>query len=134
MLLSVDAQSAREARNWVTGVLDAWRRDAPLDDVRLVVTELVANAVVHAGTPVAVRLEVGPDQVRCAVSDAAPGAVTPGAGHADDLGGRGLHLVERVSDRWGVEEGPTGKTVWAEWCSPRRDLGGGGRFPADRPG
>jgi anti-sigma regulatory factor (Ser/Thr protein kinase) len=78
----------------------------------LLVTELVSNAVVHVGCAIQLRLTLTGDRLRIEVFDtslALPRARDPGAG------GRGLRIVEELSDSWGVvrEDGP-GKTTWCE--------------------
>jgi anti-sigma regulatory factor (Ser/Thr protein kinase) len=89
-----------------------------LDDVRLVVSELVTNSVLHgrAGLTERVRLRVMVlgSTVRLEVSDPGPGPADrrPGAGE-DQTGGWGLLLVDRVADRWGVRPGHP-PAVWAE--------------------
>ena len=83
------------------------------DRLELVVSELAANAVHHAGTPFEVRLTIG-STVRLEVCDGSP--VPPVVRDVDvhDVSGRGLLIVDRFADRWGHEEGAAGKTVWAE--------------------
>jgi anti-sigma regulatory factor (Ser/Thr protein kinase) len=89
------------------------------EDVLLLVTELVTNAVRHAG--------VGPDEslqvdlwrwtrrVRVEVADpgAGPAHVSPRPG-SNGVGGWGLVLVDRIAARWGVESGPSRHCVWFE--------------------
>jgi hypothetical protein len=85
------------------------------DDVALVVTELAANAVVHARTGFTVGLSVGPDTLRISVCDVSPlPAGQAGlALRAEPL--HGLYAVDALASRWGVEPlGHTGKSVWAE--------------------
>ena len=80
-----------------------------LNQVRLLVTELVTNCVRHAGigrdTTVTVSLELGESTLHVAVSN--PGAAfdPPDAPPDDDAeGGRGLVLVDRLSERWGIDD------------------------------
>ena len=80
----------------------------------LVVSELVANAVQHAATPLSVHLTVTAEHLEVAVHDRGPGQprVLPADRHR--IGGVGLALVQRVSDSWGVQglrQG--GKRVWS---------------------
>ena len=81
--------------------------------LEVVVSELAANAVNHAGTPFEVRLTIGPT-VRIEVCDGS--AVPPVMREVDvyDISGRGLIIVDRFADRWGHETSGGGKTVWAE--------------------
>jgi anti-sigma regulatory factor (Ser/Thr protein kinase) len=85
-----------------------------IQKAQLAVSELVTNAVVHAGSSLTVRLRVG-GWVRLEVSDADPRPVDPPPmAEPDRESGRGLRLVANVSRAWGVERDPRGKTVWCE--------------------
>lgn len=85
-----------------------------LDAAELVVSELVTNALVHAGTPVSLRIVAEPTALRVEVHD--------GSSHlpvrrrwADTAGtGRGLLIVEDYCDRWGSTPTLAGKVVWFE--------------------
>jgi anti-sigma regulatory factor (Ser/Thr protein kinase) len=89
------------------------------EDVLLLVTELVANALQHGGVgpedQVGVEMRLWPERVRVEVVD--PGtdfaAVRPRPSHADP-GGWGLVLVDRIAARWGVGRGPSFTRVWFE--------------------
>jgi anti-sigma regulatory factor (Ser/Thr protein kinase) len=83
------------------------------DDTALVVTELAANAVLHAQTGFTVDLAAGPDVLRISVRDAGPpGAAGPGLPAAPL---HGLGAVDALASRWGVETlGHSGKSVWVE--------------------
>jgi signal transduction histidine kinase len=104
-------QVARLALNDLDTELDP----TVLEDTRLLVSELVSNAVRHGdGDQVRVVLDVmGPTRVRCEVIDNGDGFL-PIARRPDDPreGGWGLHLVEQLSQQWGVREGST--HVWFE--------------------
>jgi hypothetical protein len=110
--LSGDAPAA--ARHFA---VDAVRRLGAADladDTALVVTELAANAIVHAQTGFTVDLSAGPDVLRIAVRDASP---LPPASAADlpALPLHGLGAVDALASRWGVERlGHSGKLVWVE--------------------
>ena len=86
-----------------------------LADLRLVVTELVTNAVKYGpGRPVKLRLTVeSPTSVRGeVVDDGDPTSELRMAAAPGEAGGFGLHLVDRLASRWGVYEGST--HVWFE--------------------
>jgi anti-sigma regulatory factor (Ser/Thr protein kinase) len=104
-------------RRWARSVLgQSIDGAAPVavDDVVLVVGELVNNAGEHAKDWVTVDLLPGPDGVLVAVSDPEPDRpALPRAAVTSDESGRGLLVVSRLADRWGVLVTPTMKTVWA---------------------
>jgi len=86
-----------------------------LDDVRLVVSELVTNAVIHApGAPISVRVDVDDrGVVRGEIEDhGGEGGVRPRPTSPDQAGGYGLGIVDALTDRWGVGDGTT--RVWFE--------------------
>jgi anti-sigma regulatory factor (Ser/Thr protein kinase) len=104
-----------EAREALVGALrDRGRNAACLDDVRLIVTELAANAVMHARSPfwVAVR-EEGPT-VHIRVGDRSPVAPEMRDQSSVRSSGRGLRLIAALATRWGVEFERDGKVVWVE--------------------
>ena len=114
--LEPGATAAGEARAALT-VLDG-RIDADaLDDIRLLVSELVTNSVRHSGAErELVRLMVTSrgGTVRVEVSDGGRGFQPRARTKAqDEVGGWGLHLVDRLADRWGVETGRRTR-VWFE--------------------
>jgi anti-sigma regulatory factor (Ser/Thr protein kinase) len=100
--------------------------DRVLDDLRLLITELVSNGVLHSGlTPQdALRVRVGIDghQIRGEVTDTGrDGEVKPRPLDPESPGGFGLNLVEMLSDRWGVyHNGVT--CVWFEMHAPGRTV------------
>ena len=90
-----------------------------LADVELLVSELATNSVRHAGCDesgeLAMEADVRPDRVRVRLTDPGPGfdagpAEPPAAGAT---GGYGLVLLERLSDRWGIQRNG-GFSVWFE--------------------
>jgi anti-sigma regulatory factor (Ser/Thr protein kinase) len=117
--IAADRRAPSTAREWVDDV--AARLDDPLrDDLRLIVSEIVTNAVKYGvGTPIHVCLHVrAPDRVRGVVIDHGPNAHQIRLRSPDALssGGRGLRIVHELADRWGVEEGST--HVWFQLDSP----------------
>lgn len=85
-----------------------------VDVAVLLVSELVANAVLHAHTPIRVVLRLNGALLRVEVHDG--DRRTPTRKHYSALAttGRGLFLVERLARDWGVSTNPTGKSVWFE--------------------
>lgn len=88
------------------------------DDVALVVSEMVTNAIRHASPPVSLEIESSDDGVVVAVRDGSP--QRPAARHADDEaeGGRGMMLVDLLTTAHGVRPQPPGKAVWARLERP----------------
>ena len=118
--LVADTASAGQARRFVDEVLSRWRCEAVLDDVKLLVSELVTNAVVHAGSEVAVAVRLLPDAVRIEVVDRSSATtLRPSVPAESAESGRGLLLVETMASAWGVEPMDGGKAVWFE--VPRLD-------------
>lgn len=115
LVLAPQPRSASVARAWVADTLGEWKCDALVDSVKLVVSELVGNVVRHAPSPLELTLSLDAARLRVSVTDSGPGRVEPARPSTLESGGRGLTLVERVSDRWGVDYAAKGKTVWAEW-------------------
>lgn len=93
--------------------------DATADDVALVVTELVTNAIRHAavsnGDSIDVSLDLTPQGVRGSVRDPGSGFRPDPSGPAPrDDGGFGLLIVDRLARDWGVESAPGRTEVWFE--------------------
>ena len=112
MTLSPHARSAADARRFVEHALRSWRCDDALDTAQLLVSELVSNAIRHAGTPVRLTLRREPGGLRVEVRDGAPGAPRPRLADPDSEAGRGLFLVDHLAREWGVRPERRGKTVW----------------------
>ena len=90
---------------------------AAVDDVILVASELVGNAVVHAASsaedPLDVLWDLEDGTVLVQVADASSAAPAPRALTTTETSGRGLAIVAALADDWGVRPTPTGKQVWA---------------------
>ncbi|WP_344322263.1 ATP-binding protein [Kitasatospora putterlickiae] len=104
-----------EARARTADWLDDTTERAVVADVVLLVSELVANAVRHTGTPGALLLARDESLLRIEVTDSSPRPPQPRPSrHPEDLGGLGLFLLGRLTRRWGwYRQGP-GKSVWCE--------------------
>jgi anti-sigma regulatory factor (Ser/Thr protein kinase) len=113
LTLPAEAGSVAEARTRVCEAIAPEFDGGDVDILRLLVSEVVTNAVRHGGSSRPVELHATWNaEVRIEVYDQGEG-FTPAArnGALDDPGGFGLLLVGRLADRWGVEtEG--GTTVW----------------------
>lgn len=103
-----------DARQFVAQRLRDQGLDRHVDVVRLVVSELATNAVVHARGPFAVSVGRQNGSLTLRVTDASP---QPPTGlvlsTSQSPSGRGLHIVSRLSTSWGVTTERGGKTVWA---------------------
>lgn len=109
--------SVGDARVMVREELARAGREDLRDAAELLVTELVTNALVHTGTRMEVCAQVGDSGLYVEVLDASP--QLPQVRHHADLAGtgRGLRLLQHMSDRWGAEPRPEGKCVWFELTS-----------------
>lgn len=116
--------SVSAARTWVTKVVRQWSTDVSIptevvDAVRLVVSELMGNAVRHARTRIRATLWIDHDDVLwLEVEDGSASPLRARGVEVRSIDGRGLALVERLSTRWGVKELRHGKVVWATWDLP----------------
>ena len=100
------------ARAHVRRLLVEWELDALTDVVVLLVSELVTNAVLHAGSASALLVEAADGGVRITLSDASPvlPALRRSSGTATT--GRGVRLLEDLAQEWGAEPSGSGKRVW----------------------
>jgi anti-sigma regulatory factor (Ser/Thr protein kinase) len=100
-------ESASAVRRFVANALPP---NAPVEDVVLLASELASNAVRHARTSYTVRLVTDDRVIRLEVSDESRIIPT-----LEDLADshRGLRIVDRLSEMWGVQPTEDGKTVWA---------------------
>jgi anti-sigma regulatory factor (Ser/Thr protein kinase) len=111
--LAARTDTARRARRFVRDRMREWGLAVQDDVVLLLVSELVNNAVLHARTDIEVVVDVAGSRLRVAVHDRSPQDVRIHRGGPGDAG-RGLLLVERLSDGWGVVRTGGGKGVWFE--------------------
>ena len=105
------------ARRYLVARAAAWPAELH-DVVALLVSELVTNAVLHGRGPVELRLSDDGDRIRIEISDGDPDPLPPSAGRPPDgqHSGRGLLIVDSLSDQWGYRprRTPPGKIVWFE--------------------
>jgi anti-sigma regulatory factor (Ser/Thr protein kinase) len=116
--LEPDVNSPRQARAFVTDTLERWScRDATAI-IDLLVSEMVANAVLHAGTEAELAVQLLPDRVRVSVTDHDPSQPKRRPDNPALATGRGLALIEKLSVAWGIDRLPTGKRMWFETLRP----------------
>jgi PAS domain S-box-containing protein len=122
-------RSVASARSFVRDTLQGWGFADIVDDAVVLTSELVTNAVVHAGTSADVLCLRSDEGVRIEVADRYPEREIPlqataiNMGSPDREGGRGLQLCAALAGRWGVEYTPTHKTVWFQLDLPARVVG-----------
>ncbi|MFF4647738.1 ATP-binding protein [Streptomyces sp. NPDC001389] len=121
-------ESVGLAREFAVTTLSSWGLHRSTEDIRLCVSELASNALVHGSDPehgFLVRLDAEEDFVRLEVHDSlSRHRLEPEIAQAGetDTAGRGLQISAVLADSWGVEDRrPSGKIVWT-------------RFKAGRPG
>ncbi|MFG2029271.1 SpoIIE family protein phosphatase [Streptomyces sp. NPDC048825] len=133
-------RSVATARSFVRDTLQGWGFGDIVDDAVVLTSELVTNAVVHAGTSADVLCLRTEDGVRIEVADRYPEREIPlqaaavNMGSPDREGGRGLQLCAALAACWGVEYTPTHKQVWFQLNLPDRPVGtrtAGPSLPAD---
>lgn len=129
-------RSVASARSFVRDTLQGWGFADIVDDAVVLTSELVTNAVVHAGTSADVLCLRSDEGVRVEVADRYPEREVPlqatavNMGSPDREGGRGLQLCAALAGRWGVEYTPTHKTVWFQLDLPARAVGTRAAGPA----
>ncbi|MEU6198258.1 SpoIIE family protein phosphatase [Streptomyces sp. NPDC047061] len=103
------------ARSLTAPLLRRWHIGEQVrDNALLVISELVTNAVRFGAGPVTVRLVRAGSRLTCEVGDTGNGRPRPHQGDLLEDTGRGLHVVHKLTTRWGVRWTDTGKAVWAE--------------------
>ncbi|KOX01776.1 hypothetical protein ADL02_01215 [Streptomyces sp. NRRL WC-3723] len=136
--LTAGLAAASEARKHVAGTLAAWGLEEAVDTTELIVSELVTNAVRHAGPPVRLRLIRQGTGLICEVSDNSCTSPHLRWARTFDEGGRGLFIVAQLTRGWGTRHHAGGKTVWAEQHletpgTPDEARAGGHGTPAHAP-
>ena len=107
-------RSVGEARRFVTAALAELDAAAASEVAALLTSEIVTNAVVHAGGDIRVRVVGGTGRVRISVEDRSPVKPAPREAGEKAVTGRGLNLVEHLAASWGVDDVDAGKVVWFE--------------------
>ncbi|MDV5148747.1 SpoIIE family protein phosphatase [Streptomyces sp. SBC-4] len=121
-------RSVAAARAFVRDTLQGWGHSELVDDAVVLTSELVTNAVIHAGTSAEVLCLRSEDSIRVEISDRYPEREIPvqsgrTLGSPDRENGRGLLLCAALAHRWGVDYSPTRKHVWFHLDLPQRPVG-----------
>jgi anti-sigma regulatory factor (Ser/Thr protein kinase) len=107
-------ETAGRAREWARIAVTQWGIDgSSADDVELIVSELVTNAVVHASGPIRADLRIGAGNLRIEVHDGGPAPVR--TAHLDSgVHGRGWVITEALAATSGMDTAPGHTVAWAE--------------------
>ncbi|MFD9333981.1 SpoIIE family protein phosphatase [Streptomyces sp. NPDC060028] len=120
-LLPGDPDAPAMARHLIRAAVAAWGAWDQADEIELAADELMTNALVHTDGVGHVSMRLTPEgRIRIEVEDTS--SALPRRREADDwaVSGRGLMLVDRLADSWGVEPRGGGKCVWCEFAVPER--------------
>ena len=112
-----DPRAAGQARQYVREQLAVWRLDDLTMTTELVVSELVGNVIRHAKGPMRLRL-LRSQSLICEVYDGSLSTPRVRRASFTDEGGRGLHMVSQLCQRWGARYLTDGKSIWAEQGLP----------------
>ncbi len=111
--LPLDDHAASEARRFLRTEACPYHATPVIDDAELLVSELVTNGVRYGAPPISVVLVCkGAVGLRVLVSDGVSSPPRPREARPDEESGRGLALVDYISEDWGVQPHGNGKTVW----------------------
>ncbi|MFF5447871.1 SpoIIE family protein phosphatase [Streptomyces sp. NPDC012888] len=113
-----DPEALVSARHMIGAAVRAWGAGERADEIELAADELIVNALMHTDGPAIVTLRVLPGparRLRVEVEDRS--SALPRRRDAGEAGvsGRGLMLVDRLAEVWGVESRGGGKCVWCEF-------------------
>lgn len=117
--IGAKADNVRAARRFVRTCLRKWGLDRLTDIAVLLTSEIVTNAVLHAGphsplSAIVVNLTQTAGTTRVEVVDGDIALPVVGSGEVDKQSGRGLLLLDALADSWGVSAGSDEKAVWFE--------------------
>ena len=112
LTLPTDAHAPQRARHFVRDAAGEGVDEDALDRVELLVSEVVTNAVRYGAPPITLAVEHEDHDLVVRVSDGNPAPPVQREAQDWDESGRGIQLVEMLSDGWGVEPSPDGKSVW----------------------
>ena len=112
-----DTRAVAAARRTIVELLELWHLSDLRSDAELMVSELVTNAVLHGRSAVTLTVAVADGVLEVGVTDRSPILPSPRTRESGDAawraeGGRGLRMVDRLADEWGVAGLSDGKQVW----------------------
>ncbi|WP_051837425.1 SpoIIE family protein phosphatase [Streptomyces sp. NRRL WC-3742] len=111
--LTGDREMVAHSRRFARETLESWGLGALADWAELLTSELITNALVHAGSPTQLRLFCN-RTLTVEVADRESEVPRMRRAHTEDEGGRGIHLVNELAHRWGSRRTRNGKVVWFE--------------------
>ncbi|WP_280714447.1 SpoIIE family protein phosphatase [Kitasatospora sp. MAP5-34] len=111
--LADDLSMVGHARRFVRRTLDSWELGTLVDIAELLTSELITNALTHAGAPTELRIFRN-RLLTVEVADIDSHPPAPRRAGDSDEGGRGMHLINELAHRWGSRSTTDGKVVWFE--------------------
>lgn len=118
-----DPEALRSARHMIRAAVRAWGVRERSDEIELAADEMITNALMHTdgGAIVTIRVLSGPERrLRVEVEDRSSALPRRREAGESGVSGRGLMLVDRLTEAWGVESRGSGKCVWCEFIVPDR--------------
>ncbi|MET7358622.1 SpoIIE family protein phosphatase [Streptomyces sp. NPDC005562] len=116
-----DPEALADARHMIRAAVRAWGAGERADEIELVADEVITNALMHTDGAAVVTLRVlsgSERRLRVDVEDSSSALPRRRDAGDDGVSGRGLLLVDRLADGWGVEARGGGKCVWCEFIMP----------------
>ncbi|WP_436527695.1 SpoIIE family protein phosphatase [Actinoplanes sp. HUAS TT8] len=116
MHVAAEPTGPSRVRQWMSTRLREWQVPEPVIGAAILCTsELTTNALLHAGTPAQVHIDLNAERLLVSVADTGTrGSVIRARADAMASRGRGLGLIEELSDSWGTDPTVRGSTVWFE--------------------
>ncbi|WP_226599984.1 SpoIIE family protein phosphatase [Streptomyces violascens] len=121
-----DPEALSSSRHMIRAAVRAWGARERSDEIELAADELITNALMHTdgGAIVTIRVLSGLERrLRVEVEDRSSALPRRREAGSSGVSGRGLMLVDRLADVWGVESRGSGKCVWCEFVVPERGTG-----------
>lgn len=112
--LPAEPVSARKARRVVLDALADWSLGDLCDEAALLVSEVVTNSVLHAGSTIDLTVRRRGEGIRVEVRDRSETLPSPRSYAGDSVTGRGLEILDLTAANWGAELSEDGKVVWFE--------------------